>query len=71
MVLSVEAAFAETCGTGTVGIDLGLNSLIATSAGETVEMSRFAREAQAAQRRRQRASLDASVGRNAASSPAA
>lgn len=55
VVLSVEAAFAETCGTGTVGIDLGLNSLIATSDGETVAMPRFARRAQKAQRRRQRA----------------
>ena len=55
VVLSVEAAFAETCGTGTVGIDLGLNSLIATSDGETVAMPRFARKAQKAQRRRQRA----------------
>jgi putative transposase len=55
MVLSVEAEFAETCGTGTVGIDLGLNSLIATSDGETVEMPRFARKAQKAQRWRQRA----------------
>jgi putative transposase len=55
VVLSVEAAFAETCGTGTVGIDLGLNSLIATSDGETVEAPRFARKAQKAHRRRQRA----------------
>ena len=55
VVFSVEAAFAETCGTGTVGIDLGLNSLIATSDGETVEAPRYARKAQKAQRRRQRA----------------
>lgn len=55
VVFSVEAEFAETCGTGSVGIDLGLNSLIATSDGETVEMPRFARKAQKAQRRRQRA----------------
>lgn len=55
VVLSVEAQFAETCGTGTVGIDLGLNSLIATSDGETVAMPRFARRAQKAQRLRQRA----------------
>lgn len=55
VVLSVEAEFAETCGSGSVGIDLGLNSLIATSDGETVEMPRFARKAQKAQRRRQRA----------------
>jgi putative transposase len=27
-VFSVEAEFAETCGTGMVGIDLGLNNLI-------------------------------------------
>lgn len=55
VVLSVEAEFAETCGSGSVGIDLGLNSLIATSDGETVEMPRFARKAQKAQRLRQRA----------------
>lgn len=55
VVLSVEAEFAEACGTGTVGIDLGLNSLIATSDGETVEAPRHARKAQKAQRRRQRA----------------
>ena len=55
LVLSVEAAFSETCGTGSVGIDLGLNALIATSEGETVEAPRFARKAQKAQRRRQRA----------------
>lgn len=55
VVFSVEADFAEVCGTGTVGIDLGLNSLIATSDGETVEAPRHARRAQKAQRRRQRA----------------
>jgi putative transposase len=55
VVLSVEADFAETCGADTVGIDLGLNSLIATSDGETVEAPRYARKAQKAQRRRQRA----------------
>ncbi|MBJ6126824.1 RNA-guided endonuclease TnpB family protein [Microvirga splendida] len=55
VVFSIEAAFAETCGTGSVGIDLGLNSLIATSDGETIQAPRFARKAQAAQRRRQRA----------------
>ena len=55
IVFSVEAAFAETCGTGTVGIDLGLNSLIATSKGETVAAPRFAGKMQRAQRRRQRA----------------
>lgn len=54
-VFSVEADFVETCGTGTVGIDLGLNALIATSDGETVEAPRFARKAQKAQRLRQRA----------------
>ncbi len=54
-VLSVEAEFAETCGTGSVGIDLGLNSLIATSDGESIPAPRFARRAQAAHRRRQRA----------------
>lgn len=54
-VFSVEAQFAETCGTGSVGIDLGLNALIATSDGETVEAPRFARKSQKAQRRRQRA----------------
>lgn len=50
----VETEFAETCGSGTVGIDLGLNSLIATSDGESVQAPRFARKAQKAQRRRQR-----------------
>ncbi|MCW6511529.1 RNA-guided endonuclease InsQ/TnpB family protein [Lichenifustis flavocetrariae] len=55
VVFSVEAGFAEACGTGDIGIDFGLNSLIATSDGETVEAPRFARKAQAAQRRRQRA----------------
>jgi putative transposase len=55
VVISVEADFAETCGTGTVGIDLGLNSLIATSDGETIPAPRFASKAQKAQRRRQRA----------------
>src|SRR5215207_1841140 len=55
VVFSVEAAFAGTCGTGSVGIDLGLNALIATSDGETVAMPRFFRKAQSAQRRRQRA----------------
>ena len=54
-VLSVEAAFPEACGTGTVGIDLGLNSLIATSDGDTAPAPRFARTVQKAQRRRQRA----------------
>lgn len=53
VVLSVEAEFAEACGTGSVGIDLGLISLIATSDGETVETPRFARKAHRAQRRRQ------------------
>lgn len=55
VVFSVEAEFAETCGVGTAGIDLGLNSLTATSDGEIVEAPQFARQAQAAQRRRQRA----------------
>lgn len=55
VVFSVEAAFAEACGTGTVGIDLGLNSLIATSDGDTVPVPRFARTVQKAQSRRQRA----------------
>ncbi|MGY2051804.1 RNA-guided endonuclease InsQ/TnpB family protein [Methylobacterium sp. JK268] len=55
VAFSVEAALTENCGTGTVGIDLGLNSLIATSDGETVEAPRHARKAQKAQRRRQRA----------------
>lgn len=55
IIFSVKAELQETCGTGSVGIDLGLNSLIATSDGETVEAPRFARKAQAAQRRRQRA----------------
>ena len=48
VVIPVEADFAETCGSGTVGIDLGLNSLIATSDGETVEAPRYARNAQKA-----------------------
>ena len=55
VVFSVEAAFGEACGSGTVGIDLGLGSLIATSDGEMVEAPRYARRAQKAQRRRQRA----------------
>lgn len=55
VVFSVEAAFGEACGSGTVGIDLGLGSLIATSDGEMVEAPRHARRAQKAQRRRQRA----------------
>jgi putative transposase len=55
IVFSVEAEFNEICGMGTVGIDLGLSSLIATSDGETVEAPRFAHRAQKAQRRRQRA----------------
>lgn len=55
IVFSVEAEFVDTCGHGTVGIDLGLNSLIATSDGETIPAPRYARKAQAAQRRRQRA----------------
>lgn len=38
-----------------VGIDLGLNSMIATSDGETIEAPRFARKAAAALRRHQRA----------------
>jgi putative transposase len=54
-VFSIEAAFPEPCGTGSVGVDLGLNSLIATSDGDTVPMPAFARKAQKAQRRRQRA----------------
>ena len=54
-VFSVEADFATSCGTGRIGVDLGLNSLIATSAGETVKAPRFARAAQKAQRCRQRA----------------
>jgi putative transposase len=55
VVFSVEAVFAETCGSGSIGIDLGLSSLIATSDGETVKAPRYARKAQKAQRRRQRA----------------
>ncbi|MCB4805604.1 IS605 OrfB family transposase [Methylobacterium brachiatum] len=54
VVFSVEAAFVETCGTGTVGIDLGLNSLVANSDGETISAPRYARQAHKAQRRRQR-----------------
>jgi putative transposase len=55
VVFSVDAEFSEACGTGTVGIDLGLTSLIATSDGETVEAPRHARTAHKAQRRKQRA----------------
>ncbi|GJE52154.1 IS200/IS605 family transposase ISMex45 [Methylobacterium tardum] len=55
VVFSVEAAFADACGTGTVGIDLGLNSLVATSDGEIIPAPRYARRAHTAQRRRQRA----------------
>ncbi|MGU3387330.1 RNA-guided endonuclease InsQ/TnpB family protein [Methylobacterium sp. D53M] len=55
VVFSVNAEFAEPCGAGTVGIDLGLSSLIATSDGETIKAPRFASKAQKAQRRRQRA----------------
>lgn len=55
VVLSVEAEFTGTCGIGTVGIDLGLNSLVATSDGEIFVAPRFERKAQKAQRRRQRA----------------
>ncbi|GJD79053.1 IS200/IS605 family transposase ISMex45 [Methylobacterium gregans] len=61
-VFSVEAAFAETCGTGTVGIDLGLNSLIATSDGATISAPRYARRAQSARRRRQRALARCRIG---------
>jgi len=55
VVFCVDAAFAETCGSGMVGVDLGLSSLIATSDGGTVEAPRFARKAQKAQRLKQRA----------------
>ncbi len=55
VVFSVDADFAQICGIGTVGIDLGLNSLVATSDGDTIEAPRHARRAQATQRRRQRA----------------
>ncbi|SFM82380.1 RNA-guided endonuclease InsQ/TnpB family protein [Methylobacterium pseudosasicola] len=55
VIFSVEAEYAECCGTGTVGIDLGLNSLIATSDGETVKAPRLERKAHKAQRRRHRA----------------
>ena len=62
VVFSVEATFTETCGTDTVGIDLGLNSLIAPSDGETISAPRYARRAQTAQRRRQRALARCRVG---------
>ncbi|MFK5596486.1 RNA-guided endonuclease InsQ/TnpB family protein [Methylobacterium sp. HMF5984] len=62
VILSVKTEFAETCGTGSVGIDLGLNALIATSDGDTVEAPRFARKGQAAQRRRQRALARCKIG---------
>jgi putative transposase len=55
VALSVEAGFAGHCGTGSVGIDLGLNALVATSDGDLVTAPRFAQRAQKAQRRRQRA----------------
>lgn len=55
VVFSADAEFSEVCGTGLIGVDLGLNSLIATSDGDTIEAPRFAKKAQAAQRRRQRA----------------
>ena len=60
VVFSVEATFAGTCGApepveGTVGIDLGLNSLIATSDGDRIEAPRLARRAHKAIRRHQRA----------------
>lgn len=55
IVFSVDADFVETCGNGTVGVDLGLTSLIATSDGELVDAPKFARKVQSAQRRRQRA----------------
>ena len=55
VVFSVEVDFVSPSGAGTVGIDLGLNNLVATSDGETIEMPAFARKAQKAQRRRQRA----------------
>lgn len=55
VVFSVESEFADACGTGAVGIDLGLNSLVATSDGAVVEAPRYARRAQKEQRRRQRA----------------
>lgn len=49
-----EAEVAANAGPA-VGIDLGLNSLIATSEGETVQAPRFARKAAASVRRHQRA----------------
>lgn len=55
IIFAVKAEFAEACGTASVGIDLGLNSLIATSDGEVVKGPRLAQKAQKAQRRRQRA----------------
>ena len=49
-----EAEAASHAGPA-VGIDLGLNSLIATSEGETIQAPRFARKAAASLRRHQRA----------------
>lgn len=47
-----------------VGVDLGLNSLIATSDGEAIQAPRFARKAAAALRRHQRALARAKRGSN-------
>jgi hypothetical protein len=52
----------RTCGTGSVGIDLGLNSLVATSDGDTIPTPRFARRGRSAQRRRQRALARGRIG---------
>lgn len=55
IVFAIEAGFSMVGGVGDVGIDLGLNSLVALSDGQAVEAPRFARRAQASQRVKQRA----------------
>lgn len=63
LVFLVEAAFAETCGAGIVGIDLGLDSLIATRDGETISAPRYARRARTSERRRRRQLARCRIGR--------
>lgn len=64
VVFSVDAQLEEASGAGSVGIDLGLNSLIATSDGDVIKAPRFARKAHKAQRRRQRALARCKKGSN-------
>lgn len=54
-MFAVQAVFAGTRGTGTVGIDLGLTNLVATSDGETIALPCFTHKAQKAWQRRHRA----------------